>query len=83
MKTVYGTVYGNEELKVVRAFNKEKRCVEYDVLRYDGLFAHEWFSVARLPFEQEMSRRMADHLYQEELKPRVFMDPMTEEDEDE
>lgn len=77
------TVYGNEELKVVRAFNKESRRVEYDVLRYDGIFADEWFSVARLPFEKELSRKMADHLYQEELKPRVFMDPMTEEDEDE
>ena len=75
------TVYGNKELKVVRDFRNGH--VEYDVLRYDGIFADEWFSVARLPFEQEMSRRMADHLYQEELKPRVFMDPMTEEDEDE
>ena len=77
------TVYGNSELKVVRTFNKENQRVEYDVMRYDGVFANEWFSVARLPFEQEKSRRMADHLYQEELKPRVFMDPMTEEDDDE
>lgn len=75
------TIYGNEGLKVVRAFNKENQRVEYDVLRYDGIFAHEWFSVARLPFEQEMSRKMADHLYREELKPCVLMDPMTEEDE--
>ena len=75
------TIYGNKELKVVRDFINGR--VEYDVLRYDGVFAHEWFSVARLPFEQEMSRKMADHLYKEESKPRVFMDPMTDEDEDE
>ena len=67
------TVYGNKELKVVRDFRNGR--VEYDVMRYDGIFANEWFSVARLPFEKEMSRRMADHLYQEELKPRVFMEP--------
>ena len=67
------TIYGNKELKVVRVFNEQKGHVEYDVMRYDGIFADEWFSIR--PLKEGMSRKMADHLYQEALKPRILMEP--------
>ena len=65
------TVYGNKELKVVRDFRNGR--VEYDVLRYDGIFADEWFSVR--PLKEGMSRKMADYMYEEALKPRILMEP--------
>ena len=65
------TVYGNEELKVVRVFNKEKRCVEYDTLFWDGAFTNKWRSVKRLPSEMRKSRETADLLYKEISKSRV------------
>ena len=62
------TVYGNKELKVVRDFRNGH--VEYEVLRYDGIFADEWFAL-----REGMSRKMADRFYQEALKPRILMEP--------
>lgn len=67
------TVYSYDNLKVVRAFNKEKHCVEYDVMFFDRVFTGRWHSVARLPTEMSKSRKMADWLYNQALKPLIFI----------
>ena len=63
------TIYGRRNMKVVRAFNEWKGRVEYDVLIYDGVFSDSWISAARLSSEKEMSRKMADILYNKYLNP--------------
>lgn len=66
-------VYGRDNLKVVRAFNEWKGRVEYDVLFFDDVFTGRWHSMPRRPEERVMSRKMADWLYNQALKPIMFI----------
>lgn len=74
-------VYGRENMKVVRKFNQQKRCVEYDVLFWDGVFSNRWHPVARLPTEMSKSRKTADFLYNQLLKPTILIDENKQDEE--